>query len=116
MQYAPLVPAHVVRELVMNYGTAIDRVMARVEKSPELGVQVSPKHAVLKAEVIHAIEEEMAYHLDDFVFRRTGLGTLGNPGKAVIALCADLLGDAFDWSNRTKEKEIRDTISRFISG
>jgi glycerol-3-phosphate dehydrogenase len=36
------------------------------------------------AEVVYAIEEEMAKTLKDIFLRRTGLGTLGHPGNDII--------------------------------
>ena len=64
---------------------------------------------------VPAVKYEMAYHLDDIVFRRTGLGTLGNPGLDAINHCAELMGNTLGWDRATKEQEISYTMARFIS-
>ncbi len=114
VQYASLVPAEVVGHLITNYGTGIDRLLAMVQKNPKLKECLSPQHGVLAAEVIHAVEFEMALHLEDVIFRRTGLGTLGNPGEVVLSRCADLMSDVLGWGQEAREIELRRTMERFL--
>ena len=61
-----------------------------------------------------AVREEMACHLDDFVFRRTGLGTLGDPGLQVLADAADSMGDILGWDEATRQQEVESTRKRFV--
>ncbi len=56
----------------------------------------------------------MALHLDDAVFRRTGLGTIGNPGDAALKKCADLMGKLLGWSEEEKKKEIAWAKTYFV--
>lgn len=58
------------------------------------------------AEVRHAVREEMALSLADIVLRRTQLGTFGHPGRAVLAACAALAGDALAWDAPRRALEI----------
>ena len=44
----------------------------------------------LKAEVMHAVRAEMTVKLEDCVFRRTELGTAGDPGSEAFETCASL--------------------------
>jgi glycerol-3-phosphate dehydrogenase len=56
--------------------------------------------------VVYAVTDEMALHLDDVVFRRTGLGTVGNPGDGALKKCADIMGGLLGWDSATKKREI----------
>ena len=80
-RYSAILPDKIIINLVINYGTDIHRVMSLIESDNTLAQELLPGRLVVAAEVIYSARNEMACHLDDFIFRRTGLGTLGNPGK-----------------------------------
>jgi glycerol-3-phosphate dehydrogenase len=102
----------VVRALAHNYGTRATEVLANAEKNPELA-QTLGDTTTLKAEVIHAIRQEMALTLADIVFRRTDLATGGNPGDPVLRACAELAGRELGWSGEQLEAQLRDVHKRF---
>jgi glycerol-3-phosphate dehydrogenase len=58
------------------------------------------------AQVVYAIKNEMAVTLKDILFRRTGIGTLGNPGEAVLEKVADIAANELGWSADRKKKEL----------
>jgi glycerol-3-phosphate dehydrogenase len=99
-------PQEVVENLIHQYGTEHGRVMALAEEDESLREKVTEKLPDIMAEVAYAVSEEMALHLDDVLFRRTGIGTLGNPGEDAIKKCADLMGKMLGWNDRDKEREI----------
>lgn len=84
-------------------GSAIE---ALVRGEPRLGVELSPGAGVRAADVVHAVSDEMAWRLEDVVFRRTGLGTLGDPGPAALARAAALMGDVLGWDDERRLAEI----------
>ena len=49
------------------------------------------------AQVVHAIRHEMARTLNDILLRRTGLGTLGDPGDAALKSIAELASRELGW-------------------
>ena len=51
--------------------------------------------------------------LRDFVFRRTGLGTLGHPGDEALRVCSELIGRELGWSTQRRQEEVADTSARF---
>jgi glycerol-3-phosphate dehydrogenase len=55
----------------------------------------------------------MAVHLDDVVFRRTGLGTVGHPGDACLRRSAEIMGDLLGWSSARRADEVARTVRRF---
>lgn len=91
--------------LFRNYGTGYADVLKYQRKEPRLE-GVVPGSNVLKAEVVHAVREEMAIRLGDVIFRRTDLGTGGLPPKKALNICADLMADELGWSYEHKQSEI----------
>jgi glycerol-3-phosphate dehydrogenase len=67
------------------------------------------------AQVVYAVREEMAFHLDDVLFRRTGAGTLGHPGDEAIRSCADIMSELLGWSEEEKEAEIRWALTYYTA-
>ncbi len=55
--------------------------------------------------VIHALQHEMALHLEDVVLRRTPLGTLGEPSTQVVDRVVELTTQTLGWSSATGESE-----------
>ena len=69
-----------------NYGTEY-RMLAKLASVPGQADRVGDSTAV-NAEVTHAVEEEMAMHVEDVILRRTNLGSGSHPGSAAIEAAA----------------------------
>ena len=98
--------------LAHNYGSSYREVLEFANKDTDLQSTVSGTD-VLRAEVIHAVEREMAVRLDDVIFRRTDMGTGSNPGKAAITECAGIMAEALNWPESKKQREIEIIMQRF---
>ena len=70
----------------------------------------------IEAEVGFAVREEMAVQLDDVIFRRTGLGTLGHPGRACLDRCATIMGGALGWTDAYRAEQVAKTTALFLPG
>ncbi len=103
-----------IENLIYQYGTEHGRVLSVAEGDPSLKEPITEKRPNIMAEVAYAVTDEMALHLDDAVFRRTGLGTIGNPGDAALKRCADLMGKLLGWSAEEKKKEIAWAKTYFV--
>ena len=57
------------------------------------------------AQVVYAARKEMAYNMEDIVLRRTGLGTLGNPGNRVLWRIAGVAANELNWNIIKRIKE-----------
>jgi glycerol-3-phosphate dehydrogenase len=95
----------VMAHLLRNHGSAYREVLQSIDGRPDLTETLGPSK-VIKAEVVHAVREEMAQKLGDVVFRRTDLGTSGNPGEAVLRACASLMAAELKWDQRRTETEL----------
>ncbi|TCK18189.1 glycerol-3-phosphate dehydrogenase [Thiogranum longum] len=104
----------VMRALAHNYGTCVDQVLAYAEKDPDLA-QTLGDTTVIKAEVLNAIEHEMAVTLADVVFRRTDLATAGNPGDETLRECASLAARELGWTDDQTETRLQEVYKRFPS-
>ncbi len=96
----------VARRLVCQYGSLHAEVIALAERERPLSRPLPCRPAVLGAEIVRAVREEMAVSLADAVFRRTELGTAGCPGDDCLTACADLMGRELGWDVRRRRDEI----------
>ena len=103
----------VIRALIHNYGSEYNGVLKYASENKALAETVG-NSTVLKAEVIHAVREEMAQKLEDVVFRRTDLGTAINPGKAAVRSCAELVAKELDWDEKKLQREQKEVNAIFL--
>jgi glycerol-3-phosphate dehydrogenase len=105
-----------VRHLVFNYGSAYGEVLKYLDGLPGMGERLSDRTRVLKAEVLHAVREEMAEKFSDVVFRRTELGVLGDPGEVALSVCAAIMADELGWDEVRVEQELQEVHAMFSAG
>jgi glycerol-3-phosphate dehydrogenase len=98
--------------LVHNHGSAYSRVLDYARQQPELLQTISATHS-LKAEVVHAVREEMAQTLGDIVLRRTDIGTGECPARGVLRECAELAAQELQWDAVRVECEIDKVLSAY---
>lgn len=106
-----------VRALLHNHGSEYNQVLKILEKNSELKNTFNRSH-VIKAEVINAIQNEMAIRLADVVFRRTDLGTAGDISESAVNECAELMANELSWSKEKLENElthVKSIIAKFGS-
>ncbi|MFB3064950.1 MAG: FAD-dependent oxidoreductase [Planctomycetota bacterium] len=65
--------------------------------------------------VRRAARHEMARRLGDVVFRRTGIGTIGDPGEEYLHACAAILAEELGWSDHQRERELEDVRRAFCT-
>jgi glycerol-3-phosphate dehydrogenase len=105
-------PVDVVSSLLRNYGSAYGEVLKYADELPELAERLGHSR-VIKAEVVHAIRDEMAQKLSDVVFRRTDLGTAGHPGEEALWDCASLMAQELEWGQHRLEGELDEVRAVF---
>ncbi len=106
----------VVANLARNYGTRAEAVIAAAGGDLNLLRPLSETLSDCGAEIIYGVRSEMALTLEDAVFRRTGIGTLGHPGDAVIERCAWLMAQERGWSAEEKTHQIDTVMGHFLWG
>jgi glycerol-3-phosphate dehydrogenase len=104
-----------VRHLIQCYGSEYQRVLAYCAEAPGLETPVADFTQVIRAEVLHAVRQEMAQRLADVVLRRTVLGSAGFPGEEGLAASAKLMAAALGWSRARQERELAETRAFFTT-
>ena len=102
----------IIDELVRNHGLGVHE-LVEMGRERDLLHPVAPDRPTLAAEVEHAVQGEMALTLDDLLFRRTGLGTIGHPGEAAVARCADLMGALLGWDAAERARQVEIVADRY---
>jgi len=113
-RHAAELPPEVVQHLVQNYGSEYNQVLQHRDHGwNEL---VSEGAQVITAEVLHGVREEQAQHLSDVIFRRTELGSGGNPGEACLEACASIMAAELGWDTVRLQRELDETRAAFRFG
>ena len=94
-----------IHALVRNHGSEHESVLRYIDEDSSWAEALGESQ-VIKAEVVHAVREEMAQKLGDVVFRRTDLGTAGDPGEAALRGCAALMATELGWDQMRTEREL----------
>jgi glycerol-3-phosphate dehydrogenase len=55
----------------------------------------------------------MARTLDDVIFRRTGLGTIGHPGPKALQRCLDIMAEILDWDEGEQQCQLAMVEERY---
>lgn len=100
----------IVRNLTRYYGSRFGEVLAtareRQGEEDELLAPLAEGSADIGAQIVHAVRHEMALTLTDALLRRSGIGTLGHPGKAIAQKAATLMARDLGWDEAETEKQI----------
>jgi glycerol-3-phosphate dehydrogenase len=98
--------------LARNHGTNGSSVLQLIRETPGLAERLGPS-GTLAAEVLYATRHELASRLADCVFRRTDLGTSGNPGEPTLRRCAQIMAAELGWGPAELERELAEVRTRF---
>lgn len=104
--------SRIAEHLFENYGKGMEAVLEIASERGELAAHLSDARPNLAAEAVYCARHEMVEHLDDFVFRRTGLGTIGSPGSEAIERCAALIGAELRWDEARRTRETATVVEQ----
>lgn len=102
------------RYLARQYGSRLERVAALAQADPRLAERVSETRDEPAAAVVWAVREEMAVTLEDVLFRRTGLGTLGHPGAEGMRRTVELMARELGWDEDEQRRQIESAERAFV--
>jgi glycerol-3-phosphate dehydrogenase len=95
------------QSLARNYGSDLPAVLAEID--PAWKSQGKDEAlALARAEVRHAVKEEMAFTLEDVLLRRTELGTAAKPAAETISAAAAEMAVLFGWDEQKTHSEIEE--------
>jgi glycerol-3-phosphate dehydrogenase len=96
--------ANTVEFLARHYGTEYEAVLEIARSSKELARPLNGDGEI-PAQALFALRHESARSLADIFFRRTGMGTLGDPGKKAIEAVARVAARELAWSAKKTGEE-----------
>jgi glycerol-3-phosphate dehydrogenase len=92
--------------LVETYGRGFTRVLALLRKLPDGAERLCPRNPEIVAQLHHAVREEMAVSLQDFLLRRTGIGQSPCLGLDCFEAVGRRMGELAGWSPRRLQAEL----------
>ncbi|MDH5719500.1 MAG: glycerol-3-phosphate dehydrogenase/oxidase [Spirochaetia bacterium] len=95
-----------IKRLIEYYGSHYENIIDLMKKDNKLSEVFDKDKNHVKAEIVHAIENEMAHHLDDILLRRCCLGNSGPPSKETLKNTVETMGKLLNWSKKQQEEEI----------
>ncbi|HPO15076.1 MAG TPA: FAD-dependent oxidoreductase [Candidatus Hydrogenedentes bacterium] len=102
-----------VESLARDFGNRMDNVLALAQEDNRLLEPLSARFPDIAAQVTYAVREEMALTVEDVIFRRSGLGTLGSPGDEALVRIADLMGGELGWDTVERTRQTDRAKARF---
>ncbi len=107
------------RHLVRAHGSEAPAVIRLAQTDPELAKPIVPGHAPIAAELVHAIQREMAMTLGDLLIRRTHV-FYEAPAETINCLdsIAALAAGEMGWDDARREAELiayRNEIDRMLA-
>lgn len=104
----------VMRHLCYNYGSDFKDILSYEKEDAEWLNTLPGSDEVLKAEIIHAVREEMAQKLADVVLRRTDLGSAEIPNEECLKEVAQIMGEELNWNEYIIKQEIEELNDIYI--
>ncbi len=101
--------------LLAHYGKRALPFLAEAKANPELAAIVAEGKPEPLAVVDMAVRDEMALHLDDVLFRRTGLATTGRLPESSVTLVADRMATLLGWDAAQRATEVEGVIAKLRS-
>jgi len=103
------ITAVVAEHWLATYGVRTDGLVQLVATEPALLTALCADHPHTEAEVIYAIRDEMAQHLDDWYLRRSRIGLQACHGFDSLARVAELFARENGWTVQQQEAETERT-------
>ncbi len=98
-RHGGLLGTDALEHLVRTYGARYERILGYRDSTPDWDQRISSSSPVIKAQMMHAVREEMAMKPEDIVCRRTELSARGGALSSNLDLASEVLS-----SERTAKK------------
>ena len=106
-------PVARIDHLLGRYGGLVDEVLAIVARDPALGEPLEGTEDYLAAEVVYAVSQEGARHLDDVLTRRTRISIeTFDRGTASARPAAALMAGVLGWDDSRVDEEVDHYLRR----
>lgn len=107
-EYSSTIAVSVIDHLFYNYGAKAIEVLELTKDNPELGEAISPNYLDIKAQIVYAVESELAHTLVDILRRRTTLAMSGNYGMDLLPAVTETLQKHCGWTSEQCDRACND--------
>lgn len=106
-RYGTVVSTAVIDYLLSVYGARSGEVLALTEQSPDLAQPIVAQRPDIRAQIVFAVEAEMAHAFEDILRRRTTLAMHHNYGFDALPVVAEVLQRHCGWSEANCDLQIQ---------
>ncbi|MGF1536572.1 MAG: glycerol-3-phosphate dehydrogenase [Elainellaceae cyanobacterium] len=106
--YHPRISRQSIDHLFKLYGARAVNVLSLVDRYPDLGDRIAADLPDIKAQVVYAVESEMARNLVDFCRRRTVLAMHANYGLELIPTITEVLARYCGWDSAKCDRQAKE--------
>ena len=110
------IPEELLARLLTRYGAGAFRILHILEFEPRLIQPVCPHHDVMQAELVYALQDELACTISDVLVRRTTIAFSSCQGLDMLSTLADLFQRYARVSKEEMEAQISDYRRLLSSG
>jgi glycerol-3-phosphate dehydrogenase len=100
--------SEVITHLGSIYGSRLIQILDLVKEDAQLSQPLVSGHPDIKAQIIHAVNEEEALTVSDFMLRRSTLGLRPDRGQDAVEVVAREMGRLSGWNEAQRQKQIQD--------
>ena len=94
-----------------KYGSRYTQIRPYIGSDPQW---LDGEQSLLVGELDYFMQEEMALHVSDVVFRRSDMGTAQCPPMDVLQRITQIMAKYFDWSDEQKSAELIQVLQRYM--
>jgi glycerol-3-phosphate dehydrogenase len=95
-----------IARLVAIYGSRYSSVLRYAREEKRLGGQISPGRSDILAQVKHAVKEESALTVGDFLLRRSFIGLRPEQGLDAVETIAGEMQVLLGWNDSERSKQV----------
>jgi glycerol-3-phosphate dehydrogenase len=96
----------IIRHLTAIYGDRCAIIVKLMAERTDWRMPLVGGQPHVGAEIIYTMRHEMACALTDIVVRRTGIGSSGHPGDAIVRAAAQIAAEEGGWDADRRDREI----------
>ena len=101
-------PLETISYLADIYGSRLASVLTYVSEDSRWSRPITNGSPDRYCQIKHAVVEEEAMTVNDFLLRRSALGLSPNQGQDVVESVAQEMGILLGWDNQERQKQIRE--------
>ena len=107
-EYSSILSTNTIDHLFYSYGAKAFELLTLTKDNPDLREQISPNTPDIKAQVVYAVQSELAHTLVDILRRRTTLAMNGNYGMDLLPAVTETLQKHCGWTAEQCDRACND--------